>query len=177
MRSRICLAIAAVAAVSLVVVGTGSAATPLTVKPTPLKCHLSLSTVPPAGQAAVTQPPSGGQQYGSFHCPSSVFGGGTAADTFNVPDTGDTVGKYTEYFNGGTIHGAFDLTPSEGSGNLTPTSFESESWTGTITVTGGTGAYKGIKGAKGKKNIGVFNCTSPDSVHLACTEKIKVDLS
>jgi hypothetical protein len=175
-RSRICLAIAATAAVSLVVVATGSAAAAPAAKGTPLKCHLSLSTTPPAGSASVNQPPANGSQYGPAHCPSAAFGGGTAADTFTVVDDGDTIGKYVEYFNAGSIHGTFDLTPSEGSGNLTPTSFEAESWTGTITVLGGTGVYKGVKGLKGKKNLGVFNCTSPDSVHLTCTERVRVQL-
>ena len=34
----------------------------------------------------------------------------------------------------------------------------------------GTGAYKGIKSLTG----GVMKCTSPDSVHLACTQKLRV---
>jgi len=93
------------------------------------------------------------------------------ASSFTIPDSGDTVGTYVDYLQAGSVHGAFVLTPQEGSGTLTPANFESENWTGTLTVVGGTGVYKGIKG---KKDTGVLNCTSPDSVHLTCTEKIKV---
>jgi len=35
-----------------------------------IKCHISLSTVPPPGSPAVNQPPAQGAQYGSVHCPA-----------------------------------------------------------------------------------------------------------
>jgi hypothetical protein len=96
---------------------------------------------------------------------------GVEKNTFKVPDSGETVGSYAQYFGGGSIRGKFDLSPTEGSGDLssTPTSFTSESWTGTVTVTKGSGA---LAKAAGKK--GVLKCTSGDSVHLTCTEKIKL---
>ena len=134
-----------------------------------LKCHVSLGTVPPPGSPAVDQPPSQGAQYGTVHCGGASFGWGVEKDTFKVPDTGDTVGSYAQYFGNGSIRGKFDLTPGEGSGNISATNFTSESWVGTVTVTGGTGP---LAKAAGKK--GVLKCTSGDSVHLICTEKIKL---
>ena len=152
------------------------AATPKTtvtkVKPTTLHCSASLTTTPPPGSATVDQPASQGSQYGPTHCPTKSFGGGIMEDSFTVPDSGDTVGTYKQYFNAGTIKGEFDLTPNEGA-PISGTTFTSETWTGTITVTGGTGAYKGIKGTK---TPGVINCSSDDSVHLSCTEKVKVKM-
>jgi len=145
---------------------SGTAGTPIV-----LKCHISLSTAPPAGSPAVAQPPSGGTQAGPIHCPTASFGAGVQWDSFKVPDSGDTIGTFTQYFDAGSIHGTFDLTPQEGSGNLTSTSFESESWLGTLKVTGGTGIYKGMKS---KKGTGTLTCTSPDSVHLTCKEKVKL---
>jgi hypothetical protein len=136
-------------------------------KGTLLKCHISLGTVPPPGSPSVDQPPSQGAQYGTVHCGGASFGWGVEKDTFKVPDTGDTVGSYTQYFGTGSIRGKFDLTPGEGSGNLSSSSFTSESWVGTVTVTGGTGT---LAKAAGKK--GVLKCTSGDSVHLTCTEKL-----
>jgi hypothetical protein len=166
-RRRICLVGTALAAVPLAVgigvAGVAGAAT----KPLVLRCHMTLSTVPPAGSAAVDQPPSQGDQYGPVHCGGAVLGSGVQKNSFTVPDTGDTVGTYAQYFNAGSIHGKFDLTPVSGSGDLTTVGFTNQSWVGTVTVLGGTGAYAGAAGKKG-----VLKCTSGDSVHLTCTEKL-----
>jgi hypothetical protein len=179
-RRRTCFAAAAIAAASLAVgVGIATAASkPATPKATPavtvLKCHGSLTVVPPAGSASVDQPPSVGSQYGQLRCPTAMFGRGVESSTFKVPDTGDMVGKYTQYFGDGTVHGTFDLTPQEASGTFTSGSFTSQNWEGTLKVTGGTGAFKLIKELKGKKGIGTMTCTSPDSVHMTCHEKVKL---
>jgi hypothetical protein len=173
-KRRICLVGTAIAAVpfavgmSVATAATKSTTTPAT-KAIVVKCHLSLGTVPPPGSPAVDQPPSQGAQYGTVHCGGAAFGWGVEKDSFKVPDSGDTVGSYVQYFGGGSIRGKFDLTPSEGSGDLTGTGFSSEAWTGTVTVTGGTGT---LAKAAGKK--GTLKCTSGDSVHLTCTEKIKL---
>jgi hypothetical protein len=164
----------AVAASSLVLgVGIAGAAGTTTAKPAVLKCKITLGTVPPAGSASVEQPPSQGSQYGPLRCPTATFGSGVEAASFTVPDSGDTVGKYTQYFAGGTVHGTFNLVPQEGQ-PISTTTFTMTSWIGTVTVTGGTGTYSGISGVKGKKNAGVMKCTSNDTVHLICTEKVPV---
>jgi hypothetical protein len=171
MKRRICLAGTAFSVVPLVVGMSVATAAPKSTaaKASVLKCHISLGTVPPPGSPAVSQPPSQGAQYGTVHCAGGSFGWGVEKDTFKVPDSGDTVGNYAQYFGGGSIRGTFDLSPQEGNGSLSPTSFTSESLVGTVTVTGGTGA---LAKAAGKK--GVLKCKSGDSVHLTCTEKISL---
>lgn len=172
MGRRICLLGTALAAVPLAV-GISVAAAAAKSTPAPkaivVKCHISLGTIPPPGSPSVDQPPANGAQYGTIHCPGNSFGWGVMKDTFKVPDSGDTLGTYAQYFGGGSLRGKFDLTPSEGSGTLSSTSFESEAWTGTVTVVGGTG---NLANATGK--TGIIKCTSGDSVHLNCTEKIKL---
>jgi hypothetical protein len=174
-RRRITLAATAVAGVSLVL-AVGIA--PAVGKPGrhrsgstyayEMNCSFSLTTMPPPNSTAVVAPTSQGAQYGGLKCGQAPFYGGAIGDTFTVPDSGDTVGNYTEYLNTGTIRGSFDLTPQEGTfGNQ---SFQSQSWTGTISVTSGTGAFNQITSAK----HGTMNCSSPDSVHLSCNESILV---
>jgi hypothetical protein len=135
---------------------------------TTLHCSVSLTTEPVPGSAVVDQPAAQGNQYGPIHCPTAGFGGGVVADSFTVPDSGDTVAKYREYLGAGSIDGSFDLTPAE---SFDVSNFSGQSWTGTVTVTGGTGTYRGITG-KG----GTMNCISADSVHLTCTENVRVKL-
>ena len=169
MKRRICLVGTAIAAVPFAVslsTATGAPHTAATNGVT-MKCHISLGTLPPPGSPAVDQPPSKGSQYGPVRC--NQLGSGVQQDTFTVPDSGDTVGKYWQYFSNGSIHGKFDLTPTEASGALSSTSFSNEAWVGQITVTGGTGAFGKAAGQKG-----VVKCTSGDTVHLTCTEKIKL---
>lgn len=136
-----------------------------------LNCKLSLTTTPPSGDNAVAQPPGSGNQYGPIHCRPRVlalFGAGIIADAFTVPDSGDTVGTYTEYFKTGSITGVFDITPLES--DFSATSFSRQAWQGTVKAKSGTGIYKGIK----EKKVGTMTCSSPDTVHLTCTEKIKL---
>ncbi len=175
MRSRIGFAGVAVAAVSLIVgVGAALAASPKhhkhakPAKPRPalLHCASSPTMVAPQGQPAVDQPNSGGDAYGPVTCSTAGFGSGSRWLTFTIPDSGDMVGKYTDYFDGGTLSGTFDLGPEE-SPPLTSDSFYSESFAGQVLVTGGTGVYKGVKS---KDNKGTMSCNSPDSVHFSCTQ-------
>lgn len=173
MRSRTWLAMTVVMAASLagsagVALAAGSKTAATSIK---LNCKVELVASPAEGTNVVDQPPSGGAQYGPVNCHpfgAAGFGRGTVATKFTVPDSGDTVGKYTEYFRAGTVKGAFDLTPQEA--DFSATSFTSQSWQGTVKVVSGTGIYTGIKG----KKVGKLNCTSTDSVHLHCVEKVKL---
>ena len=175
MRRRMWFALIVVMAASLVIgVGFAGAASPKkpAAKFTTLNCRVSLTTEPPPGSNTVNQPQAQGSQYGPIHCRTAGFGGGLEGDSFTIPDSGDTVAKYNAYFSAGSIKGSFDITPGE-PGPLSSNSFSSQTWTGTMTVDGGTGVYKGITG---KKNSGVMNCSSPDSVHMTCTETVKVKM-
>jgi hypothetical protein len=142
-------------------------------KASKLTCKFTLTTTPSADTNTVAQPETQGSQYGPVRCARAGFGAGLVADAFKVPDTGDTAGKYVQYFRGGSIKGKFDIVPQEGA-PVSSSTFSSLTWQGPITITGGTGAYKAIKE---RKRTGVLTCTSNDSVHFSCTEKIKVILA
>jgi hypothetical protein len=138
---------------------------------TTLKCKVAMTTTPPAGDNAVFQPAASGDQFGPVNCRpfgGSGFGGGIIANAFTVPDSGDLVGKYTQYFKAGSVSGSFDLVPQES--DFTSTNFASQAWVGTIKVKRGTAIYSGIK----EKKIGTMTCTTPDSVHFTCTERVKL---
>ncbi len=175
MKRRICLVGIAIAVVPFAVgISVATAASKSTThkpaaKAIVVKCHIALGTVPPPGSPAVDQPPSQGAQYGTVHCSGASLGWGVEKDTFNVPDSGDTVGDYAQYFGTGSIRGKFNLSPDQ-NGDVSSTDFTSESWTGTVTVTGGTGSL-----GKASGKAGVIKCTSGDSVHLTCTEKLKLN--
>ncbi len=177
MKRRIYTAGAAVAVVSLAVgVGVAMAATtshhhkrhvpPPKPKLVGVKCTWALSTVPPAGQANVDQPPSDGDTYGTSDCGTS--GSGVVHTSFTVPDSGDTVGTYTAYYGAGTVSGSFDMSPNE-SPPISDTGFYSQTWTGTLKLTTTTGSYLGVK----EKKDGVLNCSTADSgVHMTCVARI-----
>jgi hypothetical protein len=174
-RSRSWFALTAVAAASFAgSAGIAVAATSKSTaaaKPIKLNCKVELIAAAPEGTNVVDQPPTQGAQYGPVNCHPfgpTGFGGGIVATSFTVPDSGDTVGKYTEYFKAGSVRGSFDLAPQEQ--DFSATNFASQTWQGTIKVLGGTGIYQGIKG----KKAGTVTCTSTDSVHLHCVEKVKL---
>lgn len=176
MRRRISIGAIAIAGVSLaLVVGIAPASGKMSrhaqgTQPLKVECSFTLTTVPPQGSTDVVAPSQSGQQYGGLSCPQSGFHGGTISDTFTVPDSGDTVGTYVEYFNAGTLRGAFDLTPTEGT--FGGSDFQSQSWEGTVSVTRGTGVYNGVTSSKN----GTMQCSSPDSVHLTCSEGITLNV-
>ena len=99
-------------------------------------------------------------------CSPTTFGSGVMWIHFTIPDSGDMVGHYTQWFDGGTLSGTFDLQPGD-SPPLDANTFYSESFSGSVLVTGGTNAYKGVKS---KNTRGTMSCNSPDSVHFNCTQ-------
>ena len=139
-------------------------------RPALLHCTSSPTMVAPQGQSAVDQPNNGGDAYGPVTCSPSQFGSGVMGVHFTISDSGDMVGKYTQWFQGGTLSGTFDLQPGE-SPPLDSNTFYSESFSGQVLVTGGTNAYQGIKS---KDTKGTMSCNSPDSVHFACTQNVTV---
>jgi hypothetical protein len=167
-RRRICLAVTVVGVAPLAVGVAVASAAPAKPKAITLNCNVQLTASPLAGTNVVDQPPTQGWMYGPISCPRQGYGSGVEASSFTVPLSGDTVGSFTQYLSAGSIKGKFDLAPQE---DLSTSFFSSATWTGTLTVTGGTGVYKGIKS---NRNAGTMTCSSDDTVHLMCTEKVKV---
>jgi hypothetical protein len=133
------------------------------VKPVTVFCTTSVGLAVPAADQDVTPAATSGNEYGSAIC--RHLGHGVQADSFTVPDSGDTLARFTIYLPNGTLTGTYDLTPQEGS---VTTGFASVSYLGTVKVTHGTGVLAGVTG------IGTMTCTSPDSVHTTCTDKLKL---
>ena len=168
MRRRICLMGAAISAGPLAVgVAIAPAAKPKShaAKPVASTCTVNVSTSIPAGATTLDPPVDQGSQYGSIAC-GRPFRMGAQVDHFQVADSGDTVGPFTMYFATGSIHGTLDLTPTEGP--APGVSFIEVDYTGTLTVTGGTGAYRKAGGS------GTLTCKSPDEVHMTCTDRLKL---
>jgi hypothetical protein len=171
-RRRISIVGAALTAGLLAVgvaIAPAASTKPAKPKPVTVTCTTAVSTATPPGQSALVPPVMQGTDYGTVKCSGKQFGHGVHTDTFTVPDSGDTVGTYTQYFDAGSIHGKFDLTPGEASPPTTDTILAS-TYTGTETVAGGTGVYVGIKGT------GTSTCASPDDIHTTCTIKLKLKL-
>jgi hypothetical protein len=163
-------------AVGLLVIGATSAlgAKPAAnAKPKPVKvkvtCKSNVGDVPADGQNSVVPPVDQGWQYGAVHC-GKVFGSGIAANKYQLQDSGDLEGSWTQYYKVGTIHGKFTMTPGDTGPPSSPTTFATVSYSGTATVDGGTGAYKKAKGK------GTMNCSSVDGVHFTCSDTVKVKL-
>ncbi len=162
MRRRICIVGTVISAGSLVVGVAIAPAAKTKPKRIAVTCSSSVTTQIPDGATEVLPPVSQGTQYGTVRC--GKLGPGVEADAFTVPDSGDVHAQFAQYFAAGSIHGNFVLTPDEGP-PLTTTTFQSATYTGTFTVSGGTGVYARIKGK------GTLTCSSPDTLHLSCTEK------
>ena len=130
-------------------------------------CKLALTTMAPPGTVTVTQGGQTGQQYGSAHCPHPLSSGAARA-SFALDDAGDLSGKIQHWFKTGTVFGTYTMSPTAPTGPPTTTSFASSAFTGTVKITGGGGALAGTTGT------GTMSCTSDDSVHYSCTEKVKL---
>ena len=127
-------------------------------------CHASVATAIPAGSSTVTPASEDGTQYGSVVC--GKLGSGVQASAFRALSSGDLQGKYTDYFGAGSVRGKYVLAPADTS--LTPPSFASVAYAGTVTVDGGTGIYRLAKGK------GTLTCSSSDGLHMSCTAKLKL---
>jgi hypothetical protein len=130
-------------------------------KPKTVYCMTSVGLAVPATDTDVTPAASSGNEYGSAIC--RQLGHGVQTDSFTVPDSGDTLARFTFYLPTGTLTGTYDLTPQEGS---LGSGFASVSYLGTLIVTHGTGTLAGVTGT------GTMTCSSADSVHTSCTDKL-----
>jgi hypothetical protein len=167
-KRRVCLVATVMSAVPLafgVAVATAAKTKHAKAKPLLVTCRTNVSITIAAGQTAVTPPVSAGGEYGSAVC-NKLFGTGIQADHFVVSQSsGDTIGRFTWYFPTGVVKGTYDLTPQEGS---ILTGFASASYLGTITIKSATGPFKGYTGTA------TATCTSPDSIHTSCVDKLKL---
>jgi hypothetical protein len=164
-RRRISLAGAALSAMPLalgVTAATSTAARRSKSKPVTIVCKTEVGVMIAAGDTAVTPPAAQGSEYGRASC-GKPLGAGAQSDRFTVPDSGDTLAKFTLYFPSGSLHGTYDLTPQSGDLN-----FLSVGYRGTVKVDGGTGTFQGMKGT------GAMSCKTPDGIHTTCTDKFKL---
>ncbi len=176
MKRRICLVGAALAACSLTAgLAIDSVAGAKTVKASAkpvtftVTCTTYVTTLIPSGQTELTPPAQQGTDYGSVRCNGTRLPGGVQWDTWSIPARGATGGTFRQYFNAGTIHGTFDLTPGEAP-PPTQANLAAESYTGTITVDRGSGIYRGITGS------GTEVCGTPDDIHTGCFVELKLKL-
>jgi hypothetical protein len=174
-RRRICLVGAALASSSLfaaVAMDSAAAAKPVKAKPAKptivtSNCASTMTTAIPAGATALTPPVLQGTDYGTVSCSGARFSNGVQSDWWTIPDSGDTVGSFRQYFNKGMIRGTFDLSPQP-SDSVTQSNAAETDYTGTFTVTGGSGAFLGASGT------GVAGCVSSDDVHTSCLIKLRL---
>jgi hypothetical protein len=135
---------------------------------TKVSCQLMLVLQPTAKVTTIVPGTGSGSQSGTVKCPGPV-GGGVQTDKFSTDDSGDVTAPYTQWFKGGTLAGQYTLIPTSGgqpsAGN---NQFGAQSYSGSLTVTSGTGGWKG---ATGKAKL---TCSTTDSVHLSCTEALTV---
>lgn len=136
------------------------------VKGTLVTCHASIVQQLGASDTGLVPVPTQGAYIGTVSC-DKAFGAGMQAAAFKLQDDGSLRGANLLYFDTGTVRGRFTLVPADSSPTYSAT-FAAVDYTGTITVAGGTGAFKGAQGK------GTLKCTSPDSLHLSCTEKLRM---
>jgi hypothetical protein len=166
---RLCLLGMAMAGLLFAGISTAATAKPAP-KPKPvttkLSCQLTLVLQPTAKVTTIVPGTGSGSQSGTAKC-SGPLGGGVETDTFTTNDAGDVTAPYTQWFKGGTLKGQSTLNPTSGgqpsAGN---NSFGAQSYSGTLVVSGGTGAWKG---ATGKAKL---TGSTADGVHLKITESL-----
>jgi hypothetical protein len=168
---RISLVATAITVALLTVgVAAGAAKTHPKAKPVTEKvtCTLALTTEVPAGDTVITPGDPSGTQFGFVGC-GKLLGKGVQTDPFSQTASGDIVGPYKQYFGTGSLHGQYDLTVT-GQSAPTTTTFTATSYTGSVSVAGGTGAWAHVTGK------GTLACSSADAIHTSCTEHLKLKL-
>ena len=127
----------------IVMVGVGGAMAKPAAKAT--KVHCASKTY------NVSSPSTSGITFAALKC-SKPFGAGVQQGTFAESIAGTQInatGRFKNFFDNGTNHGSYTLSGTVSSGTITAT--------GSVKVTGGTGAYKGMRGT------GKLMCTTTDA--------------
>ncbi len=173
-RTSIRVGLTAVVAVICLVLGVGLASAAAAsskhaaIHKTKVHCKLAMSDAVPAGSPQIALPAQSGDMYGRAAC-GSVLGSGVGHFTFTLEGSGNLKGTFKQYYGSGQVKGTFVLQPAD-SQPTSITTFDTQSYSGTVKVLGGTAAFKGIVG-KGK-----MACATTDSEHYSCTEHLKVVL-
>lgn len=165
---RICLMAAAIAGSLVLGVTIASAAKTAKVKPTTVKCKIAMSVAVPDGSVQLALPADNGHMFGPASCGKGL-GSGITDYNFALQDSGDLTGSFKVYLATGSVHGTFDLSPTDSTPS-SPDTFLAQDYTGTAKVTGGTGTDASLTGKA------TLACSTPDSIHMSCTEKAKVKL-
>jgi hypothetical protein len=173
---RICLLGAAIAGLLIIGVTSAMASAPHASKAssksktagTKVSCTSKLILQVPTSSTTVTQGALDGTEYGNTKCDKTI-GRGVQFETFATDAGGNVSGNWQQYFNTGTLYGKYTLTPDD---NNPPTtsSFTAASYVGTVTIKGGTGVDAKASGT------GTLKCSTQDSIHFACTDKVKLVL-
>jgi hypothetical protein len=145
----------ALIAIAALTVGAATGASAKSAKARHITCTFELSSQgPPQGT------PPRAISFGLVSCPPPLGEGvhyGSAVATPTGPGQGKTAVSFKKFFDRGTISGTV-------AGTFAATSPTNIVYQGTVTVTGGTGAFSRVKGG------GTLDCTSSDGgAHKACT--------
>jgi hypothetical protein len=99
----------------------------------------------------VSSPNLSGLTFAALKC-SKPFGAGVQQGTFAESIVGtqlSATGTFKNFYDDGTNHGSYKLSGTVGTGTITAS--------GSVKVTGGTGAYKNMTGT------GKLTCTTTDA--------------
>jgi len=148
------LTIAATLITAALTLGAAAGAAAESAKAKRIACTFELSSQgPPQGT------PPRAVSFGLVACPGSFGHGvhyGTSTVTPAAPGQGAVAVRFKKYFNRGTFRGTV-------AGTFAATSPTNIVYQGKVTVTGGTGAFRQVKGG------GKINCTSSDGgAHRSC---------
>ncbi len=127
----------------IVMVGVGGAMATPAAKTTKVHCT--------SKSYNVSSPSTSGTTFATLKC-SKPFGAGVQQGTFAESIAGTKIsvtGKFKNFYDSGTNHGSYKLSGTVASGPITAT--------GSVKVTGGTGAYKNMTGT------GKLTCTTTDA--------------
>jgi hypothetical protein len=130
-------------------------------------CKPSLTVQIPVDSTTVIAGSPSGNMAGPANCGTPLSKGASTA-SYTIGASGDLAATFTQFFSNGTIKGTLTLSPGAASGPPTLSTFGQAAYSGTIKVTGGTEALKGVTGT------GTISCTTPDSIHYSCKDSVKL---
>ena len=151
---------AALVATAALAIGSGTGASATSKKAKQISCTFELASQgPPQGT------PPRAISFGLVSCPRPLGNGvhyGSSVATPSGPGQGTVAVSFKKYFDRGTFRGTV-------AGTYAATSPPNSVYKGTVTVTGGTGAFRRIRGG------GTIDCTSSDGgAHRSCKAELRL---